>query len=271
MKPSMAWSAISTSAGSTRSAGLWLMPFSQRMNNIAVGTERGHHHRIVAGARGEAEIGLADRGDGLGEEGHKFRIAGGAGKVVDLLDREGRGAAFGDLPAFGEDRPGGRVASPRVERAHVEGEIDAAGDDVGRAGGDGQAADCCDDVGGGVARDTLGGEDHLGGGGERVGAERHRRRAGVAGHTGDGELVAELGGDAGDDADGEVLGFEDGALFDMGFEIGEGGFMARVEIGRQPILLIRHSRKSGNPWSRNVPFPWIPAFRRMTGELGESV
>jgi hypothetical protein len=71
------------------------------------------------------------------------------------------------------------------------------------------------------ARDPLGGQHHLGGGNERIASQRHRRGAGMARHAGDGELIAQLRGDAGDHADRQPLGFEHRALLDMGFDVSE--------------------------------------------------
>ena len=72
---------------------------------------------------------------------------------------------------------------------------------------------------GGVVFDGC---DPFGGGGESVVAEGHRSGAGVVGVAGEGELGAGLARDAVDDAEREVFAFEDGALFDVEFEVGEG-------------------------------------------------
>ncbi len=134
MKPSIACSAISQSCGSTRSAGFVADALFAADEQHRRGAERRHHHRIVARAGGKAEIGLADRGDGSGEEIHQSGVAGGGGEVVDLLDRDIDAAAVRDFADHGEDRLGRLVPPPGVQRTHVEGEIDAAGMTFGAPG-----------------------------------------------------------------------------------------------------------------------------------------
>ena len=67
---------------------------------------------------------------------------------------------------------------------------------------------------------ALGGEHELGRGGERVAAQVHRRRPGVRGVAGEGEVEAALAGDRRDHAERQALGVEHRALLDVDLEVG---------------------------------------------------
>ncbi len=105
-----------------------------------------------------------------------------------------------------------------VGRAGIEGEIHPRGNHVDGAGLHLRDADGRDRVEADGAR-ALDGHHHLGGGGERVAAHRHRhgaRMAGLARHDGAG---ARDSVDGRHDSDRVASGFELRTLLDMNFEI----------------------------------------------------
>ena len=113
------------------------------------------------------------------------------------------------------------AASRRVveRRAQVDRELRVAGDDVGRARPDLHAPDGRDEVGLGAGA-ALDHQRHLGGGGEGVAAERHRRRAGVARMPVHPDLEPRRAVDRGDDADRQAFGLQHRPLLDMDLDEG---------------------------------------------------
>ena len=69
--------------------------------------------------------------------------------------------------------------------------------------------------------DALDRQDHLGRGGERVAAQRHRHGAGVAGLALTSTVKRRCAVDRGDDADRQALGLEHRALLDVHLDIGQ--------------------------------------------------
>ena len=100
---------------------------------------------------------------------------------------------------------------------------------VGRAGPDFQTPDGRDEIGF-SARARLDRQRHFGGGGQRVAAQAHRRRAGMAGHAVHPDLEPGRAVDGGNDAERQTLRLQHRPLFDMGLD--EGGDIARADRTR---------------------------------------
>src|SRR5262249_39296262 len=110
------------------------------------------------------------------------------------------------------------VEERRLGGARVDAEHCRAGDDVERARLDVELADGGDGAAAGSARRPLDAEDDLGGAGERVLAQMHRRRAGVVEVADDADDELDEPRDGGDGADVELLRLEDAALLDVELE-----------------------------------------------------
>ncbi len=109
-----------------------------------------------------------------------------------------------------------------VEVAHVEGHFgfgDDGGDDAGFGGDVADGGDAVVFDG-----DVADGEVEFGDAAEGVFAVGHGGGAGVGGLAGEGDGVAFDAEGSEDCAHGELEGFEDGALFDVEFEVGGGVF-----------------------------------------------
>ena len=145
---------------------------------------RAHDHRVVVGAAGHAparQVQLARSVRGRLDHGG---VARDRHVLDDRRDLQLEPAPGGDLARRRDRRLDDLLARREVGVAHVDVELDLAGDDVDRARTDAQHADRPDGrPARRPARDPLELRHRLGGTGERVAPQPHRRRAGVRGRA----------------------------------------------------------------------------------------
>ena len=177
-------------------------------------------HGIVPGAAGQMAHPQADAFDPVGEQLHQAGVAGRCRRIV----REGH--LGGDVPLRGDARDRrldvghGRCALCIERCAHVEGELDLAGNGVAGRVGQAQPPDRCDQICL-TLRARLDGEHHLGRRRQRIAAPMHGHGAGVAGLARDLDHASCGAADGGDDADGQVVGFEHRSLLDVHLDVAE--------------------------------------------------
>ena len=210
-----------TSASSTviDSAGLWLMPSLQRRKIMP----DGHSLAIIMASWPAPE-----------ESSHDLQAAGGDrlahGRGDAGIERGGRhllvdarlqldAAAHGDVAQQRQQLALRAVAHGVGRAAHVDRELHAAGDDVGRARPGVDAADGGDQVGVRGA-EALDAHDHLGGGRQRIAAKAHRHRAGVAGEPAHRDDQADGAVDGRDGRARVALVVEHRPLLDVQLQIG---------------------------------------------------
>ena len=115
------------------------------------------------------------------------------------------------------------IAQRIGQRAQIDGEHHAAGNDVDRAGRCLDPADGADHaVLGMLARDLFQRQRHLGGAGERIVPQIHRHGAGVAGLAGHRDAQPALADDAGDDAERLALRLQHRPLLDVHLDVARG-------------------------------------------------
>ena len=171
---------MAQSSSLINSAGLWLIPPLQRTNSIPAGAARPMTIVSWPAPDGSRTAVGPDGRDRRLEPSDDRRVADIGRRLVDrrqlgLTSRRAR-----DRLHRRGDVGDGAAARLVARRAQVDREARQAGNDVDRARLDVQPADGGDEFVLG-ARARLDRQHHLGGGGERVAAQIHRRRAGVAG------------------------------------------------------------------------------------------
>ena len=177
---------------------------------------------VVTGTAGDDSVFAGDGCERTEKLVGELGVAVGGVVALDDAPAEFELAFPGDAGEGGFDVGFRLVADGVVGVADVDGEGDFLGDAVRDVGRDGGLADGGDE-GRGVAGDFFDSEDGFGGSGEGVASEVHGSCSGVVGVSGDGGGETGLPHDAGDDAGGFVGFFEDAALFDVEFDVAEGG------------------------------------------------
>ena len=131
-------------------------------------------------------------------------------------------AALGDLARTGFESFGKPCARCFRAGADVEDEDHVAGDHIAGARRDGHAADGGDDLASGLARKPLTQQHRLRGTGERIAAQHHRHRAGVARFAQKLDVEIGLPDDRGHHAERLVARFQHRPLLDVDFDVGRG-------------------------------------------------
>ena len=177
----------------------------------------------------------ANRFDRARQARHDPRIADESIGLVSLGHARAHAASLRDRLDLRLDIGERGRAALIVWRANIDRELHMARNDVGRARPDFETADGRDEVGF-AARARLDRQRHFGRGRQRVAAEAHRRRAGMAGYSVYADLEPGRAVDGRHDAERQTFGLQHRPLFDM--RLDEGGDMVRGGS---------NSRLSGSP------------------------
>ena len=165
---------------------------------------------------------------------------------ADFGDVGGDAAPLGDAPDRREHIGDGEVAGGVVAGADVDREFARPGDDVDGALRHGELADGADQRRG-LAAAFFDGENDFGGGGRRIVPQRHRHRAGMAGHATDRDPKACRSGNRGDDPERQAALQQHRPLLDVNFEITAQRFRpARQRADRRQIgsLVLQERRQT---------------------------
>ena len=194
-----------------------------------------HDLRVVAGARRQPDRLVAKLGDARRQRVLQRRRAMRGGDLVERLDATLSPRAFAMRARLGLEALDGCERKRVGQRAQIDREHHAAGNDVDRARRASMRPTVPTMPSSGCSRAiALERQRHLGRAGKGVAAQRHRHGAGVARFAGHGDAKPALADDAGDDAERLALRLQHRPLLDMHLDVARGVLRAGRRRRRYP-------------------------------------